>query len=77
MDSDTRFGLEQLKKNLLLLQDHTSSYPCPTCIKKHLLAIEGYAEETLPMVKDRELKEKLKEIRDWALKKRVELGDEI
>ncbi|MEM2446411.1 MAG: hypothetical protein QW734_07120 [Candidatus Bathyarchaeia archaeon] len=75
--TDVEFGIEQIKKNLLLLQDHASSYPCPSCIRKHLLSLEAYAEETIPMVKDQRLKEKLKEIREWAFRKRSELEGEV
>jgi hypothetical protein len=40
---------EQLAKNLILLEEHFKNYKCPVCIDKHLLAIEGYAEEGIPM----------------------------
>ena len=49
---------EQIVKELILLQEHIAdpSCPCETaneyCVRKHLMAIEAYAEETLPMEED-------------------------
>jgi hypothetical protein len=72
---DVRFGLERIKKNLIQLQDHATSYPCEACIKKHLLSVEVYAEEILPMLKDERMKEQMKAILEWTWRKRAELGD--
>ena len=49
---------EQIVKELILLQEHITdpSCPCETaneyCVRKHLMAIEAYAEETLSMESD-------------------------
>lgn len=44
---DPLFNLREIAKNLILVEDHLShSYKhCPDCIRKHLLCIEGLAEE--------------------------------
>lgn len=44
---DPIFNLREIAKNLILLEDHLShQYKiCPDCIRKHLLCIEGLAEE--------------------------------
>ncbi len=50
-----KWQYERLIKELLLLQEHQAdpSCPCETesemCVRKHLLTIEGYAEETLAL----------------------------
>ena len=75
MDLDTKYGLDKIKSNLLQIQDHATTYPCPDCIRKHLLSAQAYIEETIPMVKDEKLKRKLKETLFWILRKRQELGD--
>ncbi len=60
-----KWQYDQLIKELLLLQEHlsTSSCPCETegeqCVRKHLYAIEAYAEETIPIEDDAEHKLKL------------------
>lgn len=41
------FNLREITKNLILLEDHLA-HPykiCPDCIRKHLLCVEGLAEE--------------------------------
>ncbi len=53
-----------MEKELLLLQEHElEDCPCETggemCKRKHLLTIEAYAEETLSMELEVDLKEKL------------------
>lgn len=50
-----KWQYERLIKELLLLQEHQvdPSCPCETesemCVRKHLLTIEAYAEETIPL----------------------------
>jgi hypothetical protein len=42
-----RFNLREIAKHMILLEDHLS-HPrkhCPDCIRKHLMTIEGFAEE--------------------------------
>jgi len=75
MDLDTKYGLDKIKSNLLQIQDHATTYPCPSCIKKHFLSAQAYLEETIPMVRDEKLKQRLKEALFWVLKKRQELGE--
>lgn len=76
MDEEVKYGLEQIKKHLILTQEHLTSGSCPACIKeKHLPALEAYAEETLPMVKDKELRNILIKIRDFAWAMRRKLGE--
>ena len=44
---DPLFNLREIAKNLILVEDHLSHAHkiCPDCIRKHLLCIEGLAEE--------------------------------
>ena len=60
-----KWQYDQLIKELLLLQEHQTDPACPCstdgemCIRKHLMAIEGYAQETIPMDDDESYREKL------------------
>jgi hypothetical protein len=60
-----KWQYDQLLKELLLLQEHTADKSCPCdfggemCIRKHLLAIEAYAQETESIEQDPAYKEKL------------------
>jgi len=47
---------DEIIKNLILLESHGKNYPCKECIKKHLITVEGLAEEGELMTDD--LKEK-------------------
>jgi len=78
VNEEVRYGLDQIRKHLILTQDHLTSGACPACIKeKHLPALQAYAEETLPMVRDRELRRFLIKLRDFAIAMRRKLGDLI
>ncbi len=73
-----KYQYEQIVKQLMLLQDHAAARTCPytpsgeMCIRKHLLALEAYAEETLPMEKDRAYQEKLMALEGEALNFRLD-----
>jgi hypothetical protein len=72
---DLKHGLNKIRENLLLLQDHFISYPCPKCIKKHLALVTAYAEESLPMASDEKIRNFLIKLRDFTLDMRRKLGD--
>ncbi|NLZ92425.1 MAG: hypothetical protein GX922_00170 [Firmicutes bacterium] len=65
MKAILKWQYDQLVKELLLLQEHQTdpSCPCATdgemCVRKHLLAIEGYAQETMAMEENQLYKNKL------------------
>jgi len=67
-----KWQYDQILKELILLQEHQTdpSCPCATdgqmCVRKHLLAIEGYVQETIPMEENEYYKEKLKELAGQA-----------
>jgi hypothetical protein len=67
-----KYQFDQLMKQFLLLQDHAISRTCPYtaggdyCIRKHLMTIEAYCEETAPMADEREDQELLGAIQDEA-----------
>lgn len=60
-----KYQYEQIVKHLLLLQDHAAAQTCPysptgeLCTRKHLLTLEAYAEETIPMEGDPAFRMKL------------------
>jgi hypothetical protein len=49
VDPHLGYTKDQIIKNLILLEEHFKNYQCPICIDKHLMAIEGYCEEGMPM----------------------------
>lgn len=63
-----KYQYDQLLKHLILLQDHASARTCPyspageMCIRKHLLTIEAYAQETIPMEDTETFKERLQDL---------------
>ena len=65
MNKILKWQYDQLVKELLLLQDHIAdpSCPCETdgemCVRKHLLLIEAYAEESTSMEENQEYRDKL------------------
>ncbi|NLZ39152.1 MAG: hypothetical protein GX893_06040 [Firmicutes bacterium] len=65
MKAILKWQYDQLVKELLLLQEHQSDPGCPCatagemCVRKHLLAIEGYAQETMAMEGNQLYKDKL------------------
>jgi hypothetical protein len=67
-----KWQYEQLMKELLLLQEHISDPHCPCesmgemCVRKHLLTIEAYAEETIPIEEDPKYADKLLALADQA-----------
>ncbi|MGE5307730.1 MAG: hypothetical protein ACM3OC_01440 [Deltaproteobacteria bacterium] len=71
-----KWQYEQLIKELLLLQEHLSNPSCPCetagehCVRKHLFSIEAYAEETIPMEENGDLKIKLEELALQSASKR-------
>jgi hypothetical protein len=74
-DPHYEYTKDQIKKNLILLEDHAKSYPCPECLSKHLLNIEGLAEEGSLMTDDERERLnflKLAEISRLARKKLVD-----
>ncbi len=76
-ESILKYQYEQIVKQLMLLQDHAAARTCPytptgeMCIRKHLLCIEAYVEETLPMEEDRNYQEKLQALEGEALNYRL------
>ena len=63
-----KYQYEQIVKHLLLLQDHAAARTCPyspggeMCIRKHLMTLEAYAEETIPMEDNPAFKQKLEHL---------------
>lgn len=86
--SSSKFNFREICKQLILLEDHLSDDDkyCIDCIRKHLLSVEGYAEESLTLepsgewVADSNLVANL--ARDWIVRftdgeKLKKLGQEI
>ena len=73
-----KYQYEQIIKHLLLLQDHAAAQACPyspageMCIRKHLMTLEAYAEETIPMEDDSSFKAKLQNLDAEATNHRLD-----
>lgn len=67
-----KWQYDQLVKELILLQDHQADPHCPCetagemCVRKHLLTIEGYAQETLAIEDDHEWRQRLEQLAEEA-----------
>ena len=67
-----KYQYEQIIKHLMLLQDHAAARTCPytasgeMCIRKHLMALEAYATETIPMEDEKVFKDKLSSLESEA-----------
>ncbi len=78
MNPVLKYQYDQIMKQLLLLQDHAAMrfYPYSpggdACIRKHLLAIEAYADETEPMESNKTWKEQLEALESEARSAQVE-----
>lgn len=63
-----KWQYDKLVKELILLQDHQSDPDCPCdtdgemCVRKHLLTIEAYAQETVAIENDPDRRRKLEEL---------------
>lgn len=63
-----KWQYDQILKELLLLQEHQTDPSCPCamdgemCVRKHLLAIEAYVQETIPMEENEYYKGKLADL---------------
>ncbi|MGQ9682036.1 MAG: hypothetical protein ACUVX9_05840 [Anaerolineae bacterium] len=73
-----KYQYDQINKHLLLLQDHAAARTCPyspageACIRKHLLTIEAYAEETIPMEDNPAYQAKLADLENEARARRLD-----
>ncbi len=78
MNPVLKYQYDQILKQLLLLQDHAAMRFCPyspsgeVCIRKHLLSVEAYADETEPMEDDKVWKEKMEALESEARSLRLE-----
>ncbi len=67
-----KWQYDQLLKELLLLQEHQTDPTCPCessremCTRKHLMLIEAYAQETVPMEENKEFEQKLEKLAEEA-----------
>jgi hypothetical protein len=71
-DPHLAYTKDMVVKNLIAIEDHVKSYPCPVCLNKHLMALEEYCEEGMPM--SDELRPEFDRIADWARDKRMTTG---
>ena len=71
-----KWQYDRLVKELLLLQDHQADPSCPCdsggemCVRKHLMSIEAYAEETMSMEPDKTYRDKLQALSAEAVEHR-------
>jgi hypothetical protein len=70
-----KYTEDELKKNLVLLEAHGKNYPCPECTEKHLLSIEGLAEEGTTMTDDDKKKDFFLDLAETSRTARRKLQD--
>ncbi len=76
MNPILKWQYDQIIKELLLLQEHQADKSCPCafggemCVRKHLMTIEAYAQETIPMEQDETYREKLRDLAAEAISHR-------
>ena len=67
-----KWQYDQLLKELILLQEHQADPHCPCetagemCVRKHLLSIEAYAQETLAIEEDPQWRKRLDDLAQEA-----------
>lgn len=67
-----KWQYEQLVKELILLQEHQADPHCPCesdgemCVRKHLLTIEAYAQETVAIEEGHQRRVQLQQIAEEA-----------
>ncbi|MCW3489281.1 hypothetical protein [Dethiobacter alkaliphilus] len=81
-----KWQYDQIIKELLLLQEHQTDPTCPCqtdgemCVRKHLMTLEAYAQETIPMEENEEFKDKLQmlagEAKEYRKQEEAALRDE-
>lgn len=76
-DPNWQYTVDELKKNFILLENHMKNNTCGDCVEKHLLTIEGLAEEGTLMVGEDRKRLALLEIANWARTMRKGLGQVI
>lgn len=71
-----KWQYDRIVKELLLLQEHQEDPTCPCdtggemCTRKHLMAVEAYAEETSSIEQDADMRERLHELAQEAKQRR-------
>lgn len=68
---------DNLRKHVILTEDHMRQFPCPDCVNKHLLAAEGYAEEGVSMSQTPEDENSFMEIADSMRAARKKFNEEV
>jgi hypothetical protein len=74
MHDHYNYTKDEIKKNLVLLEAHGKNNPCPDCIDKHLIAIEGLSEEGVLMTENPDERQKFLDMAEWARRARKELN---
>jgi hypothetical protein len=72
-DPNYPYTVDEIKKNLLLLENHGKNNPCPECMKKHLMLVEGLSEEGALMIEEDDKKIEFLDMADWARNSRKRL----
>jgi hypothetical protein len=70
-----KYTEDELKKNLILLENHGKNFPCPECTEKHLLNIEGLSEEGTLMTENQNKRNFFMNLAEWSRNSRRKLQD--
>lgn len=74
VDPNWDYTKDELRKNMVLFEAHMKNNTCPDCVGKHLITIEGLAEEGMSMTPDEQERLRLLQIADWARRTRKQLA---
>lgn len=73
-DPNWDYTKDEIKKNLVLFEAHMKNNNCPDCVQKHLITVEGLAEEGTLMADTEQKRLALLKIADWARSMRKKLA---
>lgn len=77
MDPNWTYTKDEIKKNLILLENHFKNNQCADCVEKHLMTIEGLAEEGTLMTEDDDNRVALMKLADWSRQMRKNLVNKV
>lgn len=76
-DPVLNYTKDNLRKHVVLVEDHMRQFPCPDCVNKHLLAAEGYAEEGVSMAETPKEEDAFLEMASAMRNARKKFNDEV
>ena len=76
-DPNWDYTRDEIKKNLILLENHFKNNQCADCVEKHLMTIEGLAEEGTLMTEEEDKQVALLKLAEWSRTMRKNLVNQV